>query len=217
MVDAILFAAHMAVGREIVGVVVVGVGRVPRMEAQLQPLKLKLKKVRPTPSGPTVPCSPAQSTGPSQRCKVDRDPCGFHVALNGLDSQSQTTILDQPSRPKIGSRFPIFFLLSGLRSSVPHCHLCGRHYRRNCPPPPSLSLPPDHDPTGRALLRPPSPPPAPHLSGKSAPFLGRPQPPALGHRQARRQVSVSVLIGMSKSPRTPRAKSLPISPIPVRM
>lgn len=48
MVDAILFAAHMAVGREIVGVVVVGVGRVPRMEAQLQPLKLKLKKVRPT-------------------------------------------------------------------------------------------------------------------------------------------------------------------------
>lgn len=141
MVDAILFAAHMAVGREIVGVVVVGVGRVPRMEAQLQPLKLKLKKVRPTPSGPTVPCSPAQSTGPSQRCKVDRDPCDFHVALNGLDSQSQTTILDQPSRPKIGSRFPFFFLLSGLRSSVPHCHLCGRHYRRNCPPPPSLSPP----------------------------------------------------------------------------
>lgn len=65
MVDAILFAAHMAVGCEIVVVVVVS--RVPRIEAQLQPLKLKLKKVRPTPSGPTVPCSPAHSTGPSQR------------------------------------------------------------------------------------------------------------------------------------------------------
>lgn len=171
MVDAILFAAHMAVEREIVGVV--GVGRVPRMEAQLQPLKLKLKKVRPTPSGPTVPCSPARSTGPSQRCKVDRDPCDFHVALNGLDSQSQTTILDQPSRPKIGSRFPIFFLLSGLRSSVPIV-TCAVGITVEIAPLLPLSLPADHDPTGRALLRPPSPPPAPHLSGKSAPFLGRP-------------------------------------------
>lgn len=216
MVDAILFAAHMAVGREIVGVVVVGVGRVPRMEAQLQPLKLKLKKVRPTPSGPTVPCSPAQSTGPSQRCKVDQDPCDFHVALNGLDSQSQTTILDQPSRPKIGSRFPIFFFspVSGLRSPIVTCAV-GITVEIA---PSSLSLsPPATTQLGEPYSAPPSPPPAPHLSGKSAPFLGRPQPPALGHRQARRQVSVSVLIGMSKSPRTPRAKSLPISPIPVRM
>jgi hypothetical protein len=183
MVDAILFAAHMVFG----GVVVVGAPRIDRAAAA----EAEAEKCGPPPARRCLaaPPTPPVATLGESRCR----PLRF--------STTSTPKSDHNPRPALATRHR----LSSSRFSpvfAPHCHLCGRHYRRNCPRPrPNWANP---TPPPPSLAR------GPHLSDKAPLFLV-----AHNHRprQARRPVSVSALIGMSKSP---RPKSL-LSPIPVRM
>ena len=151
MVDAILFAAHMVFGVVVVVVVVVVVSpRIDRAAAAEQKLK---KCGPPRPDGALQPRPPHRP----QRCEADRDGplCFSHGhGLHGLELPKS----DHNPRPALATKHRLSF----SRFSpvfAPHCHLCGRHYRRNCPRPrPNWASP---TPPPPSLAR------GPHLSDKA--------------------------------------------------